>query len=101
MRREYGPDLCTAASEKQQPAVRAPHVTSAHVAVACEWCGKPATCVGRYEDMTEAKPACDGCCGHGCEDGYCEPIASAGTEPVEREACGSARATDESTEGQR
>lgn len=41
----------------------------------CAHCGKPATCYGVYED--NAKPierACDGCCGHGNEDGWCEPI---------------------------
>jgi hypothetical protein len=41
----------------------------------CVHCGKPATCVGRYEDMPEpGDPACDECCGHGCEDGKCEPL---------------------------
>jgi hypothetical protein len=41
----------------------------------CEICGKPATCVGRYEDMPEpGTPACDDCCGHGCEDGHCDPL---------------------------
>jgi hypothetical protein len=39
----------------------------------CTICGAPATCVGRYEDMPEpGEPACDECCGHGCEDGQCE-----------------------------
>jgi hypothetical protein len=40
----------------------------------CEHCGATATCVGRYEDMTEDAPACDECCGHGCEDGHCDPL---------------------------
>ena len=40
----------------------------------CATCGERATCVGRYEDMTEAEPACDACCGHGCEDGRCHRI---------------------------
>lgn len=41
----------------------------------CHICGKPATCIGAYEDP-EAKdqPACDECCGHGNEDGHCRPI---------------------------
>ena len=40
----------------------------------CAHCGKPATCFGSYEsDLTPAY-ACDDCCGHGCEDGHCEPI---------------------------
>lgn len=38
-------------------------------------CGTRATCVGRYEDMTSDAPACDTCCGHGCEDGHCDRAA--------------------------
>lgn len=41
----------------------------------CSHCGNDATCTGRYEHMREDEPACDDCCGHGCEDGRCEPIA--------------------------
>lgn len=38
----------------------------------CAHCGeRPATCVGRYDAMTKDEPACDECCGHGCEDGRC------------------------------
>ena len=44
----------------------------------CATCGKPATCVGAYEGATEEAPSCDDCCGHGCEDGKCRPLA--GTE---------------------
>src|SRR5881394_767427 len=41
----------------------------------CAHCGKPAFCFGRYEDQTgPAEPACDDCCGHGCEDGWCVQI---------------------------
>lgn len=53
----------------------------------CEHCNEqPATCIGNYEDHSaEDCPhegctqhaqalACDECCGHGCEDGSCEPI---------------------------
>lgn len=41
----------------------------------CAICGKPATCVGRYEDMPEpGEPACDECCGHACEDGHCDQL---------------------------
>jgi hypothetical protein len=39
----------------------------------CAHCGKPATCHGKYSDHAEGY-ACDDCCGHGCEDGWCEPI---------------------------
>ena len=41
----------------------------------CATCSKPATCVGSYEDMPyPGEPACDECCGHGCEDGHCDPL---------------------------
>lgn len=39
----------------------------------CKNCGSPATCIGSYEGSPIA-PACDKCCGHGNEDGYCNPI---------------------------
>lgn len=46
----------------------------------CAICGAQASCVGVYEDPTqEPAPACDDCCGHGNEDGWCEPIE---VEPV-------------------
>ncbi len=40
----------------------------------CATCGKRAACVGRYEAMTDIEPACDECCGHGCEDGLCHRV---------------------------
>ena len=39
----------------------------------CQFCGEKATCYGKYADHDEGY-ACDECCGHGCEDGYCEPV---------------------------
>lgn len=33
-----------------------------------------AACVGRYDAMEYAEPACNECCGHGCEDGHCYVI---------------------------
>lgn len=39
----------------------------------CRECGKPATCYGEYEMCGEAY-ACDDCCGHGNEDGWCKPL---------------------------
>jgi hypothetical protein len=58
----------------------------------CAICGKPATCFGRYEHPDNPEQfACDDCCGHGNEDGHCEPIAppSGTPEPVSRcERCG-------------
>jgi hypothetical protein len=40
----------------------------------CHHCGKPATCFGSYEDNLHPAFACDECCGHGNEDGWCEPV---------------------------
>ena len=40
----------------------------------CAHCGAPATCFGAYEDGLSPGYACDECCGHGCEDGRCEPV---------------------------
>lgn len=41
----------------------------------CATCGAPPTCVGRYEDPENPiEPACDECCGHGCEDGHCYSV---------------------------
>lgn len=37
-------------------------------------CGRDAACFGAYEGVTEKTYACDGCCGHGNEDGRCEPV---------------------------
>lgn len=42
--------------------------------IVCEWCGKPATCVGAYDGQEIETAACDDCCGHACEDGRCVPI---------------------------
>lgn len=45
--------------------------------IACQCCEKkPATCFGVYEVMEQPiTAACDDCCGHGNEDGWCRPIA--------------------------
>jgi hypothetical protein len=32
-------------------------------------------CIGRYEDSGPPELACNECCGHGNEDGWCQPIA--------------------------
>ena len=40
----------------------------------CATCGAKAACIGRYEDMDRDEPACNACCGHGCEDGHCDPL---------------------------
>jgi hypothetical protein len=43
---------------------------------ACAHCGEPATCFGSYEDELRPAYACDDCCGHGNEDGHCEPVSA-------------------------
>lgn len=56
-------------------------------------CGKPATCYGRYNDdvggddrpMTEPSYACDDCCSHCNEDGWCEPIVAPSESPEQDE----------------
>ena len=35
------------------------------VLLKCHVCGKPATCVGQYDNMEDGEPACDECCGNG------------------------------------
>ncbi len=46
----------------------------------CEICGKPATCYGEYEGEAP-RHACDDCCGHGNEDGHCEPVGRSAEAP--------------------
>ena len=49
----------------------------------CQHCpeapARAATCLGRYEDEGDGDDddayACDECCGHGDEDGHCEPVS--------------------------
>ena len=42
----------------------------------CEYCHtNPATCSGTYEGSEGRQLACDDCCGHACEDGYCTPLS--------------------------
>lgn len=49
---------------------------SQRVESGCAHCGAPATCYGAYEGQPPHS-GCDECCGHGCEDGWCVPIAAA------------------------
>ena len=40
-------------------------------------CGNSAACIGLYEAWTKhqkPEPACNDCCGHGCEDGHCDKV---------------------------
>ena len=56
----------------------APHTKT----LRCATCGNVATCIGRYEGRPGDSCACDECCGHGNEDGWCEPLVSGGRSPV-------------------
>jgi hypothetical protein len=48
----------------------------------CQQCHeRPAACVGRYEGDGPIALACDVCCGHGCEDGWCVRLASEPARP--------------------
>ena len=60
----------------------------------CYHCvSKPATCIGAYENAEIPAPACDECCGHGNEDGWCIPTADlAEREPLVREVIAAANA---------
>jgi hypothetical protein len=45
------------------------------IKVQCAHCDRAAACAGVYEASEGAvSPACNVCCGHGNEDGWCEPI---------------------------
>ena len=45
----------------------------------CDHCGeRRAVCVGRYEDDGDPEYACDECCGHGSEDGWCVQFGEVG-----------------------
>lgn len=64
--------------------------TASHFMI-CAICGKPATCVGVYDPAHEDQdpaPACDSCCGHGNETGWCTPIEDWKNNPVLRLAHG-------------
>lgn len=52
----------------------------------CAGCLQPATCAGEYEGAGLAR-ACDACCGHGNEDGWCEPIDPSIGAPVVVGSC--------------
>jgi hypothetical protein len=47
-----------------------------------------ATCVGRYDNMEFAEPACDEHCGHGAEDGACFVVVAVEDEDEWRCSCG-------------
>lgn len=40
----------------------------------CAICGAEAACYGSYEGKEGY--SCNSCCGHGCEDGFCEMLDS-------------------------
>jgi hypothetical protein len=50
----------------------------------CATCGAVATCFGAYDGRAEAH-ACDACCGHGGEDGYCVAVGESKAPAVDLE----------------
>jgi len=42
----------------------------------CAHCpeARRAVCIGCYDNDAQTSPACDDCCAHGCEDGFCEKL---------------------------
>lgn len=40
----------------------------------CTGCSAPAACFGDYEGRTVPTYACDNCCEHSNEGGWCEPV---------------------------
>ena len=41
----------------------------------CAFCVNDAACFGYGEGQRRKEYACNDCCGHGCEDGKCIPVA--------------------------
>lgn len=64
----------------------------------CYVCGALATCVGAYEGSRYEQFGCDEHCGHGCEDGHCDPISGV-AEQIVPPARVSARVLAASVEG--
>ena len=63
----------------------------------CAHCGKQATCKGAYEGSELEEYACDDCCGHGNEDGYCSSVVEEEREPAELPNSDLKRGGDEPT----
>lgn len=67
-------DVASAIAAQQRALVVERDTLTAKVAK-CVICGKPASCFGVYEQPDQPIAfACDACCGHGNEDGWCKPI---------------------------
>ena len=79
IRRELGDDefenIATIRNATNEKAQLAGETDRQPVTAICDHCKKqPATCIGAYEDDIAIRVACDECCGHGNEDGRCDPI---------------------------
>ena len=74
-------------------AERAARVAAEELLPACADCGKPAACYGTYEGRSGF--ACDECCGHGCEDGYCFALPDGYARLLEAETSEAAKKCDE------
>lgn len=67
--KDGGADICEECANEERP--ESPISDSAIDFPPCHGCGKRATCFGTYGGLTGY--SCDKCCGHGCEDGRCDP----------------------------
>lgn len=65
--------------------------------MSCAHCQeRPAVCIGSYERQQDIEAACDICCGHGNEDGWCLQIEQlADREPLVQEVLEAVRAYDD------
>lgn len=64
-------DSIEAAARLRKRAERTKTVTD--LGDVCAHCDRPPVCIGVYEDSTgQPALACDECCGHGNEDGWCK-----------------------------
>jgi hypothetical protein len=65
---------CSGEDDGREEAVAIATIVNRTGPATCATCGEPATCFGAYEDGLCPAFSCDECCGHGCEDGYCEQL---------------------------
>lgn len=66
--------LCFGEDDGRSEAVAICHAINRSGDPICSNCGEPAACFGSYETELTPAFACSECCGHGNEDGHCEPV---------------------------
>jgi hypothetical protein len=83
IRNHYGRDNVEIAFQAQTEAAH--RKLAGFFGLTPSWTLRVAICIGRY-DANEGDPdeaGCDECCGHGCEDGYCEQLYDDDGEPTD------------------